>query len=66
MTVIDHADDGYNLSQEAMNNLTCVGFLIVLSSVRFADVHCSDGHAVDWGVVDGSGVQVPNSLCGLA
>ena len=27
VTVIDHADDGYNLSEEAMNVLTCVKFL---------------------------------------
>jgi len=31
VTVIDHADDGYNLSLEAMNVLTCVKFLFLSS-----------------------------------
>jgi hypothetical protein len=33
VAVIDHADDGFNLSEEAMNTLTCVGsFLVILLS----------------------------------
>jgi hypothetical protein len=62
VTVIDHADDGFNLSKEAVNTLTCVGFSDL---IPFADAYCSDGQA-DLGVFDGTGVQVPNSLCGLA
>ena len=34
VTVIDHADDGYNLSEEAMNVLTYVNFLSSFSLAR--------------------------------
>jgi len=64
VTVIDHVGDGYNLSEEAMDKLTCAGLLILLS-LLFADAYRSDNQAVWSGAVDGTGVQVAKSLCGL-
>jgi len=65
VTVIDHADDGYNLSEEAMNTLTCANFCPSSLSGPVVDAGCSDGQAEWLGAVDGIGVQVPNSYCGL-
>jgi len=65
VTVIDHADEGYNLSEEAMNALTCVNFMSSFSLGSFVDAGCSNGQAELLGVVDGTGVQIPNSYCGL-
>ena len=63
VTVIDHVDDGYNLSEETMINLTCAG-LLILRSNPFADAYRSNNQTGQ-GVVDGTAVQVPNLLCGL-
>ena len=64
--MIDSASDGFNLSEEAMSTLTCVGSQLPPFSVSFADLYRSDGQAEDLGVVHATGVQVNKSPCGSA
>ena len=67
--MIDYAGDGFNLSEEAMNVLTCVHSTLIttlLVFLWFADLGYSDGEAVQLGVVDATAVQVDVSFCGGA
>ena len=66
VTVVDRAaeEDSYNLSEGALNKLTCAGLLILLSHL-FADTYRRNNQAEFLGAVDGTGFQVAKSLCGL-
>lgn len=67
VTVVDHAEDGFNFSEEAMNFLTCVLFLEDTQGLFafFADAYNSNGQAGPLGAVDATAVQVDKSRCGL-
>ena len=68
MAVIDRADDGFNLSEEAMNTLTCVSSWLCnpspLIHLLTRPSALSNGQAESLGTVDAISVQVdPLSLC---